>query len=41
MVRREPSEGDGRGYYCTITEQGRGMRKRVRPAYRREGGVTT
>lgn len=36
LIRREPCEGDRRGYYCAITQKGREMRSTMWPAYRRE-----
>jgi DNA-binding MarR family transcriptional regulator len=36
LIRREPSPGDRRGYYCAITDEGRAMRGKMWPVYRRE-----
>lgn len=36
LIRREPFPGDRRGYYCAITDEGRAMRRRMWPVYRRE-----
>ncbi len=36
LIRREPSPGDRRGYYCAITAEGRAMRKTMWPVYRRQ-----
>jgi len=35
LIRREPFPGDRRGYYCAITDEGRAMRRRMWPVYRR------
>lgn len=35
LIRREPSPGDRRGYYCAITDEGRAMRRKMWPVYRR------